>query len=236
MLREGTAPDGRTLDVACGVGRLVARLGEKAIVSIGLEPSPEMSGLSRWLFPRKTVALVRGVAEALPFRDRSFDRVICQGSLDHFVDPTLFMRETARILRPDGRAIISLANYASLSCQIGRFWQWSKQTLLCRPPPTERLYYQPPPDHYQRGDITFVQRLGSEHMRLERCYGVSLLCNTPRWGIWLDRLPGLLANALITNLDRIAYTTPRLSDTIISVWRPFNGSKEASRHADTNST
>ena len=31
---------------------------------------------------------------------------------------------------------------------------------------------------------------------------------------------GTHAKALMTDLDRTEYTTPRLTDTIISVWRP----------------
>ena len=144
LLREASGEGSRTLDVACGVGRLVAELREPGGDSWGLEPSPEMAGVSRWLFPAERVVLVRGIAEALPFRDGSFDRVICQGSLDHFVDPHTFMREVARLLRPDGRAIIALANYESLSCHIGRLLSRLASDLLHGPKPDDRPYWRPP--------------------------------------------------------------------------------------------
>lgn len=219
MLQEALGEGGRTLDVACGVGRLVAKLRERGGDSWGLEPSPEMAGVSRWLFPAERVVLVRGIAEALPFRDGSFDRVICQGSLDHFVDPHAFMREAARLLRPDGRVIIALANYESLSCRLGRLPQRLARAILRRQPPEQRPYWQPPPDHYHKGDLPFVRGLGGQTLRLERYYGCSLLWLLPGWGRALELLPNLVADRLLATLDLIANRTPGLADMIVSVWR-----------------
>ena len=221
MVEEGGCPGGRTLDVACGVGQLAARLHERGVEGWGLEPSREMLGLSRWLYQPDQVILVRGIAEALPFRDGSFDRVLCQGSLDHFVHPGAFMREAARVVKPDGRVIIALANYGSLSCRLGRARYRLTRALLRRPPSAARPYWQPPPDHYHWGDLPFVRSLGEGCLRLERCSGVSLLWPMYGWGAWLDRLPRAFAEGLLTVLDRIACRVPALADMIVSVWRPL---------------
>lgn len=220
LVEEGLIRGGRTLDVACGVGHLAARIQERGGGGWGLEPSPEMLGVGRWLYSPAQTILARGIAESLPFRDASFDRVICQGSLDHFVDPHVFMGEAARILRPDGRVIVALANYGSLSCRLGRGLRPVARTLLRGAAPPHRPYFEPPPDHYHRGDLTFIRALGGRDLRLERCYGISLLWLLDGWGKALDRLPASLANGLLTGLDRIARRTPALADMIISVWRP----------------
>ncbi len=225
MLREGLVVEGRTLDVACGVARLAAGVSERGGQGWGLEPSQEMLGLSRWLFRADRVLLVRGIAEVLPFRAGSFDRVICQGSLDHFVYPHEFMKEAARVLRPGGRLVVAAANYHSLSCRAGRlFHKWTRDFVPGRWP-SGRPYWQPPPDHHHRGDLPFVQRLGGHDLWLERVYGVSLLwlfrgVGGGRWGKWLDELPSAVAQALLVTLDRIAYVAPPLADMIVSVWRP----------------
>jgi SAM-dependent methyltransferase len=217
MLREGLAPGGRTLDVACGTAHLAAGITARGGQGWGIEPSQEMLGISRWVYPAESATLVRGVAETLPFRDASFDKVICQGSLDHFVAPRDFMREAARIVRPDGRVIVGLANYESLSCRLGR--------LLRGHLKEEWPYYSPPHDHYHKGEMTFVQKLGAPWLTLERCYGLSLLWllrgpDDWRWGKWLDGIPRGLAQGMLTVLDRVAFHTPALADTIVSVWKP----------------
>ena len=223
MLAEGTAHSGRTLDVACGVGEVITQLSHQGVEGWGIDPSPDMLGINRWLFPDESVVLLRGIGETLPFLDATFDRVICQEALDHFLHPEAFMREAARILKPDGRLIISLSNYESLSCRLGRLRRRMARGLFRRPRLQSRPYWQPPPDHYHRGDISFVLGLGNGSLKLERCYGVSLMWLTYGWGRWLERLPGPLTAKLLTSLDSIAYRTPRLADMMISVWRPMAG-------------
>lgn len=221
MLEEGVVPGGRTLDVACGVGRLPASVHERGGEGWGLDPSLEMLGISRWLFSAHQVVLLRGIAEALPFRDGNFDRVICKGSLDHFVDPHDFMREAARVVKPGGRVIVALTNYESLSCRLGRLRYQLGQIFLRRPPVPFRPYWQPPSDHYHKGDLAFMHGLGGKRLRLERCYGISLMWPAYGWGMTLERLPRSFTHALLVVLDRIAYRTPALADMIISVWRPL---------------
>ena len=224
MLREGLLPGGRTLDVACGTGQLGVQITERGGDAWGIDPSPEMLGVSRWLYPRERIVLVRGIAESLPYRDGSFDRLICQGALDHFVAPQRFMDEAARILRPDGRVVMALANYASLSCRLGRVLHQMTDITLGRPPTTGRPYFEPPPDHFHRGTLAFVRRLGGQTLELERCYGISLLWllrgfHKWTWGKTLDRLPAALAEGILRSLDRVAYRLPGLADMIVSVWK-----------------
>lgn len=218
LVQEGTIASGRTLDVACGAGAIVSRIHEAGAESWGIEPSAEMLGLSPFIVPPDTVILTRGIAETLPFRDATFDRVLCQGSLDHFVDPQAFVREVARVMQPDGRAIIGLANYESLSCRLGRSLQEPWWRLRGRQP-AGQPYWAIPDDHFHKGTLSFVRSLGGSQLSLERCYGVSLMWLFPRWGQTLALLPGAIANKLLAACDKIAYGRPALADTIISVWR-----------------
>ena len=221
MLEEGHVAQGRTLDVACGVGNLAANVSKNGTQGWGLDPSPEMLGISRWLHTDGEVVLVRGVAEKLPFRDGSFDRLICQGALDHFVDPHSFLSEAVRCVRPgSGRVIISLANFQSLSCRLGRLRRALARLVRRRSTPAQRPYWEPPADHFHRGDLPFIRGLGGETHRLERCYGISLMRFFYGWGPVLDRLPTSLANALLFALDKVAQRAPGLADVIISVWEP----------------
>jgi len=50
---------------------------------------------------------VRARAEALPWRDATFDRVFCVNALHHFADRARFFHEARRILKPGG-ALMSI--------------------------------------------------------------------------------------------------------------------------------
>lgn len=209
---------GLVLDVACGTGKVAMRIAERGCTAVGLEASAEMIGIGRYIQPESRAVMVRGIAEDLPFASGTFDRIICQGSLDHFADPAAFMREAARILKPDGRVVIALANFESLSCRLGRAadrLRWR----LGRPRPPWRRYWEIPEDHNIKGDLPYVRSLGGSDLVLERCFGISLLWLLHGWGSLLDRLPAGAASRIIRGLDRLARNRPRHADMIISVWR-----------------
>lgn len=211
-------PPGRVLDVASGSGELAAHLAAAGWEAWGLEASSHMLGLGRWQGFDRQVWMVRGIAEALPFPDASFDRVLCKGSLDHFADANAFMREAARVLRVDGRLVIALANFDALSRRLGRGINAVARCLGMRPP--EGLpYWQPPPTHMVWGDLAYVRSLGGPLFILERCYGVSLLHHFRPWRVLVDRLPPRLSWTAMTGLDRVAQRWPAAGDMIVSVWR-----------------
>ena len=212
LLRE-SASGTSILDVACGVGAIAARLARRGQRTCGLDPSGEMLGLGVLIDPPRRAILVRGLAESLPFGDGSIDVIVCEGALDHFVSPHEFMRESARALRPGGRLVIALANFESLSCRLG-----SSISRLARKKEQARPYWQPPADHHHKGNLGFVRSLEIATLRLDRCYGISLLWLLPGWGKLLDCLPAATSSVVLRALDRIAYRRPALSDVIVSVW------------------
>ena len=82
------------LDVACGTGMLAREAapvtGDAGKVT-GLDRNDGMLAVARRLAPGIDWQL--GVAEALPFVDRSFDRVFCQFGLMFFDDRVAALRE-----------------------------------------------------------------------------------------------------------------------------------------------
>ena len=93
------------VEVGCGTGHWLQELarsaggsGERTIA--GVEPTAEMIARARTAAP--DALLVRARAEALPWRDASFDRVYCVNALHHFSDRARFFAEARRILKPGG--------------------------------------------------------------------------------------------------------------------------------------
>ena len=119
-LRESTAGllgpvAGRdVLEIGCGAAqgaRWLAAAGARATafdVSSGqLRQARRLDARSGVRVPR----LVQADAQALPFRDASFD-VVCSafGGIPFVADSALVMREVARVLRPGGRVAFSVTH------------------------------------------------------------------------------------------------------------------------------
>ena len=91
-----------TLDIGCGPGALTGVLIDVlGSGSVGaLDPSPAF--VSECATRHPGVAIRPGRAEAIPFEDGTFDRVLAQLVLHFVSDPTQAAREFRRVLRPAG--------------------------------------------------------------------------------------------------------------------------------------
>jgi ubiquinone/menaquinone biosynthesis C-methylase UbiE len=90
---------GRTLDLGCGTGRNLPLL-PSAARAVGLDPA--LDALRRARHRAPGIPLVAGSAEALPFRDRTFDTVLSGLVFCSVPDPARGLAEVKRVLRPDG--------------------------------------------------------------------------------------------------------------------------------------
>jgi len=107
----GVEPGHSVLDVACGTGALACAVvpiaGSEGRV-VGLDVNPEMLAVAR--SKPAPVEWIEGRAEALPFDDASFDRVVSQFGLMFFDDPGKALAEMMRVLRPGGRMAVAVCD------------------------------------------------------------------------------------------------------------------------------
>ena len=117
-----TAGD-RVLDVACGPGnftREFARAAGAGLV-VGLDASRTMLARAVVETDARNVAYVRGNAEALPFKDDSFDAICCFAALYLIERPMRAIEELARVLAPGGRvALLASCNRGPLPVALTR--------------------------------------------------------------------------------------------------------------------
>jgi ubiquinone/menaquinone biosynthesis C-methylase UbiE len=106
------APGMRILDIATGTG-LSAEAALGVVGSGGhvtaADVSPEMASMARARMgdtPNASVVVENG--QALSFPDHSFDAVLCNLGLMFFPDPARGLSEFRRVLRPGGRAAVSV--------------------------------------------------------------------------------------------------------------------------------
>jgi ubiquinone/menaquinone biosynthesis C-methylase UbiE len=124
---EGT----RVLELGHGPGHLLAAMARQGLHPVGLDPSPAMGRRAR----RRTgasVPLVRGRAQALPFRDGSFDTVVTTFPAPFIREPRTW-QEAARVLRPGGRVVVLFAAQPPPSL-VGLPWRWLYRLAGLRSP------------------------------------------------------------------------------------------------------
>ncbi|HSV37591.1 MAG TPA: methyltransferase domain-containing protein [Nocardioidaceae bacterium] len=104
-LNEGAT----VLDLACGPGNFTRFLGESVGaqgLAVGLDASDTMLDKAVAANSGSSVVYARGDAEALPFRDGSFDAVACLAALYLINRPYDAIAEAVRVLRPGGSLAI----------------------------------------------------------------------------------------------------------------------------------
>jgi SAM-dependent methyltransferase len=100
VLRHFVAPPARVLDLGAGDGaiELALNAGGYRTTSVDREWNT--------VAPRIGVRRVIADAGALPFRDATFDAVICLETIEHFTDARASCAEGSRVMRDGGRVVL----------------------------------------------------------------------------------------------------------------------------------
>jgi ubiquinone/menaquinone biosynthesis C-methylase UbiE len=120
-----TLPAGATiLDVGCGTGFNVRRLGDRGFTISGIEPSPAMRREA--IATNPGVSIIDADIEAIPLPDASFDAVLAIEVVRYLRDPSRAFAELVRVTRPGGlifvtgAPLLSLNGYSLINLVTGR--------------------------------------------------------------------------------------------------------------------
>jgi SAM-dependent methyltransferase len=128
-------PDDDLLEVACGSGVFLKEHASEVRSIAGLDASDIQVRLARRRLARRvdaaTAEIVIGDAAALPWEDGRFDAVACMGSLEFFPEPQQALNEMHRVLRPGGRAVVTMGSRSDHPKESGTTdawgtWVWSE--------------------------------------------------------------------------------------------------------------
>jgi SAM-dependent methyltransferase len=108
LICDGTQlePGSRLLEVGCGVGAVLAVLGQEfpGVRLVGVDIEPTQLAFARGHLERAGVeaTLLEGDALVLPFEDESFEHVWMMWLLEHIADAPAALREARRVLVSGG--------------------------------------------------------------------------------------------------------------------------------------
>jgi ubiquinone/menaquinone biosynthesis C-methylase UbiE len=101
--------DGVILDVACGPGTYGRRLASASRTIYGIDACMSMLRRGARYVERDSIPNVhfaRAKVEALPFPAGVFDAAVCAGSLNHFSDTVLALREVNRTMKAGAPLVV----------------------------------------------------------------------------------------------------------------------------------
>jgi SAM-dependent methyltransferase len=104
---QPAAAGGRVLDVGCGVGQVVARLGRGGFEAYGVDVSEPNVKRAKEVCPR--CQLYDG--KHLPFSDNHFASAGAFNVLEHVEEPESFISELVRVVMPGGKVVMSSPNF-----------------------------------------------------------------------------------------------------------------------------
>jgi D-alanine-D-alanine ligase len=129
------------LDLACGQGRHSLELGRRGFKNVyGLDRSHYLINKARQINTqeRMGVNFKEGDARKLPYHDDTFSVVMILGNsfgyFESMDDDVKILREVMRVLRPNGRFLLDLADGNYLRDNFNpRSWEWiDKNHFVCR--------------------------------------------------------------------------------------------------------
>jgi 2-polyprenyl-3-methyl-5-hydroxy-6-metoxy-1,4-benzoquinol methylase len=205
FLTAGVPPGGRVLDVGCGRGVILGPLADRGFEVHGVEISAEAA---RGADPRAKLRIAPRLADA-GFDAAFFDEVVIWHVLEHLADPRETLAEARRILRPGGRLVVAVPNFASAQAR----WSGAAWFHLDLP---RHLYHFP-----VSALRALVESVGLE---IESEHHFSLRQNPFGWiQSALNRWPGLPRNGLYRLLHRRAAGEPACFDagTRLLLWLAF---------------
>ncbi len=105
----------RVIDVGCGEGYGPALLAVSAVDVLGVDITPEVIRHARACYGAPNLSFEVMDVNSLDVPDGSLDLAVSLQVIEHLTDESGYIEEIARVLRPDGTALITTPNRLTIS-------------------------------------------------------------------------------------------------------------------------
>jgi SAM-dependent methyltransferase len=113
LFRRRLGAVGRFLDIGCGIGHGTLAVGQ----ALGAREIFGVDFTASYLKAASSLGIhaiqVDLNTSSLPFPDNSFEAILCSEVIEHLFDSGNLLRETNRVLAPDGLCVLTTPNLAS---------------------------------------------------------------------------------------------------------------------------
>ncbi|HPO90819.1 MAG TPA: class I SAM-dependent methyltransferase [Victivallales bacterium] len=104
------------IDIACGIGLFTNYLFSKCKNAVGLDISLNNIKIAQH-FRQNNIFFLQADAENIPHPDKVFDILISICALEHFSNPDRAIREFYRILKPQGKILLTVDSLNNIKSQ-----------------------------------------------------------------------------------------------------------------------
>jgi len=108
------------LDIGCGFGFLLQKLNNTIndLSTIGVDINLYALKYAKKIVPK--THLIEAVADKLPFSDKKFDAIFATDLIEHLQNPSAFLKGVQRVLKDNGRLILSTPDRFSVYLVLGK--------------------------------------------------------------------------------------------------------------------
>jgi ubiquinone/menaquinone biosynthesis C-methylase UbiE len=98
----------RTLDLGCGTGLTTNLLMKTRNETVGLDLTWRLLKTAQGKYSKHNFSPINGEITNIPFKDKSFERIICLNTLEHIEDIEKALSEISRICTDDGTFLFDI--------------------------------------------------------------------------------------------------------------------------------
>ena len=108
------AGNGKILDIGCGPGVMTKDIANLGWTYFGSDLSPAMIQQAQLVYGNSSqISFKVGPVEKIDFPDNYFDVVVAMGLVEYLEDEVIALKEILRVLKKNGRIIVSIPNWWS---------------------------------------------------------------------------------------------------------------------------